>query len=284
MSFRNILVVLRVYPAGVAVGAVNSAVEIAAALAPRVSAIACPVKPRVPQSILGNALLDVSGMVGEEYRKSEHDAERLLAAFEEAATRLGIFGERILRTCRPYEVPDVLAACSRLRDLTILPMPQGHYVSQFDAQWNVETILFQSGHPAIVVPESVTEPAAFETVIVAWDKSRAAARAIADAIPILQSAKHVRVLTVTGEKSIELDHAGAELAHHLAFHRVDCVIDEVHAGGRSIGAVLDAHVAMHGANLLVMGAYGHSRLREFVLGGATKSMLRRPSSVLFLSH
>ncbi|MCW5734107.1 MAG: universal stress protein [Enhydrobacter sp.] len=284
MSFRNILVVLRIYPAGVSVDAVNSAVEIAAALAPRVSAIACAVRPRVPQSILGNVLLDVSAMVGEEYRKSEHDAERLLAAFEEAAKRRGVFGERILRTCRPYEVPDVLAACSRLRDLTILPMPHGGHVSQFDAQWNVETILFQSGHPAIVVPDSAAARAAFDTVIVAWDKSRAAARAIADAIPILQTAKHVRILTVTGEKAMESDHAGAELAHHLAFHGVDCVIDEVKAAGRPIGEVLGAHVSGHRAQLLVMGAYGHSRLREFILGGATESMLHKPPTVLFLSH
>ena len=82
MSFRNILVVLRPCPAGISVGAVNSAVEMAAALAPRVSAIACAVKPRVPRSILGSGLIDVSGMVGEEYRKSKHDAEGLLEAFE----------------------------------------------------------------------------------------------------------------------------------------------------------------------------------------------------------
>ncbi|WP_428673258.1 universal stress protein [Reyranella sp.] len=284
MSFRNILVVLRAYPAGISVGAVSSAVEIAAALAPRVSAIACAVKPRVPRSILGNALLDVSAMVGEEYRKSEHDAERLLEAFEEAAKRHRVFGERILRTCRPFEVPDALAGCSRLRDLTIVPMPQGEHVSQFDAQWDVETILFQSGHPAIVVPADAIAPAAFDTVIVAWDKSRAAARAIADAMPILQTAKHVRILTVIGEKPIEAHHAGAELAHHLGFHGVDCVVDEVNADGRSIGDVLQAQVDAHDAGLLVMGAYGHSRLREFVLGGATRGMLSKPPTALFLSH
>jgi len=284
MSFRDILLVLRPYPAGISVGAVNSAVEMAATLAPRVSAIACAVKPRVPPSILGNALIDVAAMVGAEYRKSEHDAERLLGAFEEAARRHGVFSERILRTCRPFEVPDALAGCSRLRDLTIVPIPQSGHVSQFDARWDAETILFQSGHPAIVVPADATVPAAFDTVIIAWDKSRAAARAIADAMPILQTAKHVRILTVTGEKPIEPQHGGVELAHHMSFHGVVCVVDEVNAEGRSIGDVLRAHVAAHQANLLVMGAYGHSRLQEFVLGGATKSMLSKPPTALFLSH
>jgi len=85
MSFRSILVVLRAYLAGISVDAVNSAVEMAAALASRVSAIAYAINPRLPRSILGNALIDVSAMVGEEFRKSKHDAERLLDAFEEAA-------------------------------------------------------------------------------------------------------------------------------------------------------------------------------------------------------
>jgi nucleotide-binding universal stress UspA family protein len=284
MSFRNLLLVIRAYPAGITIPVVNSAVAMAAALAPRVSAIACAIKPKVPRSIVGNALLDISGIVSDEYAKSEQDAQRLLTAFEEAATKYGVFGERLFKTCRPHEVPDTLAACSRLRDLTILPMPQGDYVSQFDAKWDAETIIFRSGHPSIVLPSELSEPVKLDTVIVAWDESRAAARAIADAMPILEKAKHVRILTVIGEKPIATRRAGTELAQHLAFHGVEGIVDEVDAEGRTIGAVLQDQVTRHRADLLVMGAYGHSRLQEFVLGGATKSMLRQPPTALFLSH
>ena len=94
----------------------------------------------------------------------------------------------------------------------------------------------------------------------------------------------MRVVTVTNEKVIDAKRSGAELAKHLAHHGVEVVLDTVDAAGRSIGAVLETHVASNNADLLVMGAYGHSRIRDFVLGGATKSMLSQPPVPIFLSH
>ena len=121
-------------------------------------------------------------------------------------------------------------------------------------------------------------------MIVAWDFSRPATRATADAMPILEKAKRVCVLTVTKEKAIDTRRSGPELAKHLARHGVDVVLDEVDAKGRGIGDVFEAHVTYRNADLLVMGAYGHSRIREFILGGATKRMLARPPLPIFLSH
>jgi nucleotide-binding universal stress UspA family protein len=103
-------------------------------------------------------------------------------------------------------------------------------------------------------------------------------------MPILEKAKRVCVLTVTKEKAIDTRRSGAELAKHLARHGVDVVLDEVDAKGRGIGDVLEAHVTYRNANLLVMGAYGHSRIREFILGGATKRVLARPPMPTLLSH
>jgi nucleotide-binding universal stress UspA family protein len=103
-------------------------------------------------------------------------------------------------------------------------------------------------------------------------------------MPILDKAKRVCVLIVSNEKAISSRRSGAELAKHLARHGLDVVLDEVDAKGRSIGEALEAHVTYRNADLLVMGAYGHSRIREFILGGATKSMLARPPVPIFLSH
>jgi nucleotide-binding universal stress UspA family protein len=97
-------------------------------------------------------------------------------------------------------------------------------------------------------------------------------------------ASRLGYFTVTKEKAIDTRRSGAELAKYLARHSVDVVLDEVDAKGRSIGDVFEAHVTYRHANLLVMGAYGHSRVREFVLGGATKTMLARPPVPIFLSH
>ncbi|MCI3953839.1 MAG: Universal stress protein UspA, partial [Burkholderiales bacterium] len=123
-----------------------------------------------------------------------------------------------------------------------------------------------------------------DTVAIAWDFSRPAARAVADALPLLERAKRVRVVTVVNEKDIASRRSSAELARHLARHGIDIVLDEFDSMGRRIGAALEAYVASRNADLLVMGAYGHSRVREFILGGATRSMLARPPVPVFLSH
>jgi nucleotide-binding universal stress UspA family protein len=282
MSFKDVLIALTTYPQPTPPSAVDDAVDLAAALGAKVSAIACEVKINVPGSLLGRRFLNVPGMIAGEAKKSATNAQQLLAAFQAAAEKSGVFQERISEHCLTSEVPGVLVEYSRLRDLTILPMPERDYLDQ----WYAESIIFGAGRPTVILPHERRRSGSFalDTVIVAWDFSRAATRAMADAMPILEKAKRVCVLTVSKEKAIDTRRSGAELAKHLARHGADVLLDEVDAKGRSIGAVFEAHVTYRNADLLVMGAYGHSRLREFVLGGATKSMLARPPVPIFLSH
>jgi nucleotide-binding universal stress UspA family protein len=220
-------------------------------------------------------------MIGAEAKKSAMNAEKLLAAFEDSAQRSGVYQERILETCLTFEVPSVLVDYARLRDLTLVSIPEGEHVSR----WYAEAIIFGSGLPTMVLPEVRKRPEfALDAVIVAWDFSRPAARAVADALPLLQKSKRVFVLTVTNEKVIDTSRSSAELAKHLARHGVNVTLDVVDAGGRSIGDAIKSYVASRNGDLLVMGAYGHSRLREFILGGATKSALARPPVPIFFSH
>jgi nucleotide-binding universal stress UspA family protein len=282
MSFKDVLIALTTYPQPTPPSAVDDAVDLAAALGAKVSAIACEVKVNVPGTLLGRRFLNVPGMIAGEAKKSATNAQQLLAAFQAAAEKSGAFQERILEQCLTSEVPAVLIEYSRLRDLTIVPMLERDSLDQ----WYAESVIFGSGRPTVILPHERKRSGSFalDTVIVAWDFSRAATRAMADAIPILEKAKRVCVLTVTKEKAIDTRRSGAELAKHLARHGANVVLDEVDAKGRSIGDVFEAHVTYRNADLLVMGAYGHSRLREFVLGGATKSMLARPPLPIFLSH
>ena len=288
MSFRDPLVVLRPYPASTPETAIIQAARMAAAVAPRVSVIACGVAPKGPRSLFGNAIFNVAGLVGQEKQKSALDVQRLLSKFaDEVAKQDGLtFGDCISEMRPSPEVPAVLAEHAQLYDLAIVPMPEGDYLSQLDAQWYAETILFGSGHPTIIVPNAGEEGGSLslDRIIVAWDKSRSATRAIADALPVLRGAKQVRLLTVVGEKQIVSERSAAEFAKHLALQDVNVVIDEVDAGGRTIGEVLGEQVNTHRCNLIVMGAYGRSRIREFILGGATKAMLTRPPTALFMSH
>jgi nucleotide-binding universal stress UspA family protein len=282
MSFRDLLLSLTTYPEPTPVAAVDQAVALADVIGARISAIACAVRIQTPGRIafLSDALLDIPAIVTTAEEKSANAARDLLAAFESAAQKRGNFQEKIVERCLPSQVPDLLVEYARLRDLTIVPLPDGDSVDQ----WYAESIIFGSGHPAMVIPAVPRRPPALDTVAVAWDFSRPAARAVWDALPILQMAKVVRAVTITSEKVIDSTRSAEELAKHLARHGVSIILDKYDAQGRTIGQALEAYVAAQNADLLVMGAYGHSRVREFILGGATKSMLTRPPLPILLSH
>ena len=283
MAFKDLLMVLTTYPDPTPVAELAQGVDFAAAIGAKISAVACEVEFRIPGSVVGN-LLNVPALAAAESRKSSTNALALLTTFQQAAEKREVFHERRSDTCLISEVADVLVEHARLRDLTIVPVGEGDYVDVGD--WYVEQIVFGSGRPTLITPKPASHRGALtlNTAVVAWDFSRPAARAIADAIPILAMAKRVYVVTVTGDKAINTRRSGAELAKHLAIHGVEVTLDTTNAAGRSIGDTLDSYVASREADLLVMGAYGHSRIRDFILGGATKSMLARPPLPIFLSH
>jgi len=277
MAFKDILVALNSYPDPTPVSAVEDAVSVAAALGAHIAALSCATKVQLPGHYISVALVD--GVIAGEAGKSRKNAEELLAAFDAAADKAGILHETILEKCLTVDVPDILVEYARLRDLTILPMPED------SDQWYAEAIIFGSGRPTLILPEKAKRrPFQLGTVAVAWDFSRAAARAVADALPILELAKQVRIVTVVNEKALGSKRSGEELAKNLARHGIDVVLDKVDAKGDTIGAVLESWTSSQGADMLVMGAYGHSRLREFVLGGATRSMLSKPTLPILLSH
>ncbi|MGD9925458.1 MAG: universal stress protein [Pseudorhodoplanes sp.] len=233
-------------------------------------------------SVFGNLLIDIPAMVAAECKKSEANAQNLLDAFQRFSEKHGVFQDRILERCRIVEIPDLLVGHARLRDLTIIPTPDGGFLEQSYAT----PIIFGSGRPTLIIPHMRRHHRTFalDTAVIAWDFSRPAARAVADSLPILQKTKKVRVVTVTNEKAIDTKRSGADLAKHLAHHDIDVVLDRVDAAGRSIGRTLESYIESYDPDLLVMGAYGHSRIRDFILGGATKSMLSRPPVPIFLSH
>lgn len=204
------------------------------------------------------------------------NAQNLLTSFESAAETAGLLHENLLRRCY---TSDTFVEYARLRDLTIVSVPESH------DQWYAEAVIFGSGKPTLALPERPrTQSFELNTVLVAWDFSRTAARAIADAVPVLEKAKRVQVVTVFNEKALGTTHSAEEVAKNLSRHGVNVTLDEVDAAARPIGEVLESHAASCDADLLVMGAYGHSRLREFILGGATSSLLAKPPLPILFSH
>jgi nucleotide-binding universal stress UspA family protein len=286
MPIRDILLPMLSYPVPTATDSVEKAVTMAAGFGAHISGLAFELDIHLPVGLYAHPP-QIGGILAAERRKSTAQARDLVAAFDAACARHGAMGrgakyEHAVERCTWADIPKVLVDHARLRDLAIFPVNAADR-TQLSL---LEALIFESGRPVLLLPEGGTRqlPTAFEVAAVAWDHSRSATRAVADALPILQAAKRVHVVTVVDEKHLHKPGSGVELCKHLARHGVEVTFDHVQAKGRSIGDVLEAHVIERNIDLLVMGGYAHSRLREFILGGATRSVLTRPFAWTLISH
>jgi nucleotide-binding universal stress UspA family protein len=120
--------------------------------------------------------------------------------------------------------------------------------------------------------------------MVCWDGSRPAARAVADAMPILEKANRVQLVTVSNERGKKHEIEGADMGQHLARHGLNVEVKHIDRGHIDVADVLLSHAADSGTDFIVMGGYGHSRLREFVLGGVTHSIFRSMTVPVLMAH
>ncbi len=204
-----------------------------------------------------------------------------LAAFEAEARRAGLPHEGRLATVSEG-MYDAIVERARLRSLVVVPFLGGD-AGNVDL---VQELIFGAGRPVLVLPGDAGTEFRLNRVVVAWDGGRAAARAVADAMPLLRHAKEVRIVTVLPEKEVDRDMAagatGPELVAHLARCGAHATLRKVESGRRTVGEALAGEA--EGADLLVMGAFGHSRIRDFFLGGATRHMLGNIVLPTLFSH
>ncbi len=145
-----------------------------------------------------------------------------------------------------------------------------------------QVVCLSTGRPVLIVPYLGTFPSVGERILVAWNGSREAARAVSDALPLLQRAKQTHLLSI--HPTSEPDIAAADMARFLARHGVEADTVEISAEDSEVGELLLSQASDLNADLLVMGAYGHSRLRELTLGGATRTILREMTIPVLMSH
>jgi nucleotide-binding universal stress UspA family protein len=281
MSIKDILLPLTSYPVATATRAIESAVALAGHLGAHVSAMAFELDIQSPIGLYADPV-GVRGILAADSKKSAENARAIVHAFVTTAVEGGVAHNHMLVHCPPLDVPTRLVGAARFCDLSMVPLRDGDGGGQEIA----ERLIFESGRPVLVFPEEPARalPAAIETVAVAWDLSRPSVRAVADAMPLMRRAKEVRFFTVVDDKAIKDAGLGDTLAKHLARHGIEATMEDMRSKGRPIGRVFTDYVGEHEADLLVMGAYGHSRLREFILGGATDNMLTRPPCWVLLSH
>lgn len=281
MPLHDILLHIDTYPDATSAEAIDQAVHFAKAVGGVLSAVAVGIDLKAPNNRLADYLIGLSNLAAEEERRSHAACVSALERFRASATEAGVLGDAIQSRATVYGVDGQMAERARTRDLCIVPVMRDD-----DGQRAViEAVVFGSGRPVLAFdPDRSRLPSALGCIVLAWDGTRTAARAMADALPALKLADKVRVLTVTNEKPGADSGLGEDALRHLKAHSVNAVLDEVDADGRRIGVVLDDYVARTRPDLFVMGAFGRSRAREFILGGATQHMLHKSGVALFLSH
>jgi len=281
MALKDILLSVDTYPEPTPAAAIDQAVAFAVASDSRITALAVQIDLGKPSNWLADRLIGLSGLCEAEEARSLAAGRSSLADFSAKLAKAGGQGRTLLTKVDFALAGEHVAIAARTRDLCLVPM-----TDKLDGQRAVaETVVFESGRPVIIYqPGQADLPAALDTALVAWDGSRSAARALADALPLLAKARKVVVATVVNEKPEAHPGLAAEAVRHLKVHGIDAVAEEVDAAGRKIGEVLEDLAATRKADLIVMGAYGRSRMREFILGGATEHMLQAPRRPLFLAH
>jgi nucleotide-binding universal stress UspA family protein len=278
---KDILVPLTSFPVATEAQTIETAVGLGENLKANVSAIAFEMDIQSPIGLYADPI-GVGGILAADSKKSASNARDLLSSFETIAIGRNVeHGHNLLRA-KPIDVPTRVAEEARFRDLTIFPLKE----TDASGQAIAEELIFDSGRPVLILPDDAKRqfPNSFDSIAVAWDFSRAATRAVADALPLLERGKNIRIFTVTGEKVIKTSASTPALVRHLWLHGIEATVDDVKSNGRAIGNVFKAYVEEQKVDLLVMGAYGHSKMREFILGGATVSMLSHPPTWVLMSH
>ena len=281
MPVNDILLHIDSYPDPTSPAAVSRAIALAGRLKGTLTALSVEVALPVRSNHVADYLIGLSATAHEQEALSRAHCERSLAMFAASASAVGLPHETLHERAHVQEVSHHVAIKARSRDICIVPLG-----GRFEGQQEVaRSVIFGSGRPVLVFSDlTPDQTVTLQVVVVAWDGSRSAARAMADAMPILKLAKSVRVLTVGGDKPEVDADLGAEAVRHLALHGIKATSDIVEAKGQGIGKVIDGYLMNQAADLLVMGAYGHSRLQEFSLGGATQHMLVHPKVAVLLSH
>jgi nucleotide-binding universal stress UspA family protein len=255
----------------------RAAVELAAASKAHVSALFLVTEPFM-RALVGRHVPE--DFVRQQMATLEREADERLAALTAIADAKGVKLEVKRETATMDHLPAILARQGRRADLIVVGPG-----SDSDGSALAEAAFMDTGRPALVVPAAWTGTLPPKRALVAWDGSREAARAAGDAIPLLRAAEDVVVLTVDAHRagSRFSDRPGFGLTTYLSRHGAKARVKQVAGSGGITDTILE-QVTEERADLLVMGGYGHSRVREMMFGGVTRSILETAPSPILVSH
>lgn len=259
---------------------IERAVELCGSAGAHLSVLVLGIAPPPP---IGDAVMAADAWVQERQTDLKRLEERVATIAKQLAAS-ALSGDVVSDYPDLASIDDVVGRRARYADLVIAgPDLLGSEVLKSKV---VEGTLFSSGRPVLLMPEGSRPTLTPKRVLVAWDSSLEATRAVREALDMLAAADDVHLVLVdpmTGEIGQGAE-PGADAAAYLARHGVRVTVDRLPSSGRSIVDVLARHATDMSADLIVMGAYGHSRLRERIFGGVTRSMLNEPPLPVLMAH
>jgi nucleotide-binding universal stress UspA family protein len=259
---------------------VNAAINLAAAHQAHLIGLYVLTYPYIPGYIRPKIVPEVLEHQLEAVRQAATKAE---TDFTDMIARAGINAEWRCVEGDPVEVLDLHSRCV---DVAVVGQHDSEETRTTSDSKMPDRLILSAGRPVLVIPNVGEYPVIGERIMVAWDASRFATRAVNDAIPMMSAAKHVRVIAVNSEGGREGQDEipTADICLHLARHGIEAEAVHIFAHDGDEGDALLSRAADQGTDLLVMGAYGHARWREIVLGGVTRHMLQHMTMPVLMSH
>lgn len=241
--------------------------------------VAFAYEPVIPGSVMGGIPPE---FIEAQRTESDKKARAAIERFNAAAKRSSLSSESRVVTASISSAAEQLGHIARRFDLAVVGQPDRE--TGMPEEVVDEGVLFESGRPVVFVPYIFKGPAKLDRVMVCWDGSRAATRAIADALPLMKKAKQVEVVIVATGRPKSDEVPGADLGQHLARHGLKVEVKRITSPDIDVPSTILSYAADSSADMLVMGGYGHSRLREFVLGGVTRGLLESMTVPVLMSH
>jgi len=259
--------------------AADYAISIAEAFDAHICGVAFVYDPIVPPSVMGGI---PSEIIDVQRSESEKAATSAIARFEAASKRSSLSSEHRALEASLGGSGDLFGSLARRFDLSVVGQAEPkHGPAQ---EFVIEGALFGSGRPVVVVPYIHKSALKLDRVLICWDGSRPSTRAIADAMPFLQRSQALDVVIVASGREKTDEIPGVDIGEHLARHGLKVEVKRIVATDIDVPNTILSHAADSGADFIVMGGFGHSRLREFVLGGATRGILAAMTVPTLMSH
>jgi nucleotide-binding universal stress UspA family protein len=218
--------------------------------------------------------------------QQRNDAEEILGSFKQITEQEGVQADTRIIECVEGRAAEKLARMARIFDLSIMRQanpdkPNASFISELS-----EEVMLSSGRPVFFIPYVGAHNIPCRRGLIAWDRSRAAARAVHDALPLLKMMEKVVILIVDADK---IEHyadsqPGEELSRHLDIHGVNNEIRRLAKAEVSTSTIILNELSDSGADILIMGGYGTPKLREIMLGGVTRTLFECMTVPVFMSH